>query len=153
MSSHYQTLNLRHNATAEDIHRAYRALARDYHPERNCNAPAVAQMVRINEAYEWLSDPGRRRTYDQQFIAAEPAELQEAVLDAAREEIRKCSWRWCETGDGNLVIEQGEHRIAVQFQGVMDSVELNDWTQFGPGVVRSRPGKQGCLDRMPRPRA
>ena len=129
MSNHYQTLNLHHNATAEEIHRAYRALARQYHPDRNRNASAAAEMVHINKAYEWLSDPGRRRIYDQQFIASEPAELQEAALDAAQDEIRKGGWRWCDTGDGNVVIEEGKHRIAMQFLGVMGSVELNDWIQ------------------------
>ena len=128
MSSHYQTLNLHHSATADQIHRAYRALAREYHPDRNRNASAVAEMVRINEAYEWLSDPDRRRAYDRQFIVSEPAELQDAALDAAQAEIRKSGWRWRDTGDGNVVIEEGEHRIAIQFLGVMGSVELNEWT-------------------------
>jgi curved DNA-binding protein CbpA len=142
MSSHYRTLNLHHNATPDEIHRAYRVLAREYHPDRNPNAGAVAEMIRINEAYESLSDPGRRRTYDERFVASEPAELQAAVLDAAREELRKTGRNWCDTGDGNIVNENGECRVAIQFLGVLGSAELNDWAHsvrrlFARGLAHS----------------
>jgi curved DNA-binding protein CbpA len=53
--------------SAEDIiiRAAYRALAQRYHPDRNNgSADAKARMQQINEAYEILSDPGKRRAYD-----------------------------------------------------------------------------------------
>jgi molecular chaperone DnaJ len=61
----YLTLGLRRDATPGDIKRAYRRLARKFHPELNPgNAEAARQFRQIVEAYETLVDPGRREQYD-----------------------------------------------------------------------------------------
>jgi molecular chaperone DnaJ len=61
----YLILGLEREATLGDIKRAYRRLARKYHPDINPgDRLAAAQFRRIAEAYETLSDPDRRRRYD-----------------------------------------------------------------------------------------
>ena len=61
---YYATLNLEKGATPEDIKRAYRKLARKYHPDVSKEPDAEAQFKEVAEAYEALSDPERRAAYD-----------------------------------------------------------------------------------------
>src|SRR5215468_9582959 len=61
----YILLGVEREATLEDIKRAYRKLARRFHPDINPGDRAAEQRFRqIAEAYETLSDPDRRRRYD-----------------------------------------------------------------------------------------
>ncbi len=63
---YYQILGVNKNATQEDIKKAFRKLARKYHPDVNPgNKEAEARFKEINEAYEVLSDPEKRQKYDQ----------------------------------------------------------------------------------------
>ncbi len=63
---YYKVLGLEKNATADDIKKAYRKLARKHHPDLNPNDPeAVKIFQQINEAHEVLSDPDKRKKYDQ----------------------------------------------------------------------------------------
>jgi curved DNA-binding protein len=63
---YYQILGLDKNAAAEDVKKAYRKLARKYHPDLNPdNAEAKKKFQQINEAHEVLSDPEKRKKYDQ----------------------------------------------------------------------------------------
>ena len=83
MSDHYRTLQVTRDAEPEVIERAYRALARKYHPDTR---PATEQdratgdMQRINAAYAVLSDPDRRRHYDAS-LAAERASAEPSAWD------------------------------------------------------------------------
>jgi curved DNA-binding protein len=61
---YYARLGLEKNATQEDIRRAYRKLARKYHPDVSKEADAEAQFKEVAEAYEVLKDPERRAAYD-----------------------------------------------------------------------------------------
>ncbi len=62
----YAVLGLKQSATPAEIKRAYRRLARKYHPDINPGDRAAEMRFRqIAEAYETLSDPERRRRYDQ----------------------------------------------------------------------------------------
>jgi curved DNA-binding protein len=62
----YHVLGLPRTATAEDIKKAYRKLARKHHPDLNPNnADAKKKFQEINEANEVLSDPESRKKYDQ----------------------------------------------------------------------------------------
>ena len=63
---YYRTLGVAKNASTEDIRRAYRSLARKYHPDVNPNDKAAEEHFKdINEAHEVLRDPEKRRKYDQ----------------------------------------------------------------------------------------
>src|SRR3989454_8526560 len=71
----YVILGLGRDATPGDIKRAYKRLARRFHPDINPgDRMAAAQFRQIAEAYETLSDPERRRRYDAlgQRTTAEP---------------------------------------------------------------------------------
>ncbi len=63
---YYQILGIGRNASAAEIKTAYRQLARQYHPDLNPNnTEAEKRFKDINEAHEVLSDPDKRRKYDQ----------------------------------------------------------------------------------------
>lgn len=63
---YYKILELDKNASTEDVKKAYRKLARKYHPDLNPNdANAKKRFQEINEANEVLSDPEKRKKYDQ----------------------------------------------------------------------------------------
>ena len=62
----YQTLGISRTASDKDIKQAYRKLARKYHPDVNPgNKSAEEKFKEINNAYEVLSDPEKRKKYDQ----------------------------------------------------------------------------------------
>ena len=64
---YYQILGLARNATADQIKKAYRKLAMQYHPDRNPGKEEWAneKFKEINEAFGALGDPEKRKQYDQ----------------------------------------------------------------------------------------
>ena len=63
---YYEVLGVDKNASEDEIKRAYKKLARKYHPDMNPgDKEAEEKFKEINEAYEVLSDPQKRATYDQ----------------------------------------------------------------------------------------
>lgn len=62
---YYKSLGVSKAATADDIKKAFRQLARKYHPDINKEAGAEARFKEISEANEVLSDPEKRKAYDE----------------------------------------------------------------------------------------
>ena len=63
---YYKVLGVERNATQADIRKAFRRLAKQYHPDTNKNDPqAQERFQEINEANEVLSDPDKRKRYDE----------------------------------------------------------------------------------------
>jgi molecular chaperone DnaJ len=61
---HYKTLGVDRKASQDEIKKAYRKLARQYHPDTNKDAGAEARFKQISEAYDVLGDPEKRKRYD-----------------------------------------------------------------------------------------
>ena len=62
---YYEVLGVSRNNTEEDIRKAFRKKAMEYHPDRNKSPDAETKFKEINEAYQVLSDPNKRARYNQ----------------------------------------------------------------------------------------
>lgn len=65
--NHYQILQVNTQATAQEIKQAYRKLAKLFHPDTKAASTNDQEIIKINAAYEILSNPQTRRRYDQQL--------------------------------------------------------------------------------------
>ena len=61
---YYEVLGVSRDASSDEIRRAYRSLARRYHPDVNKNSDAEARFKELSEAYEVLRDQEKRSVYD-----------------------------------------------------------------------------------------
>jgi len=62
---YYEIMGIKRDATQDEIKRAYRKLARKYHPDVSKEADAEIRFKEVGEAYEVLKDPEKRASYDQ----------------------------------------------------------------------------------------
>jgi molecular chaperone DnaJ len=61
---YYEVLGVTRGVNEDDLKKAYRRLAKQYHPDTNKEPDAEARFIEVNEAYETLSDPQKRSVYD-----------------------------------------------------------------------------------------
>src|SRR5258706_10259370 len=64
MSDYYRVLGVERGADEEELKKAYRKMAMQYHPDRNNEPDAEARFKELTEAYEVLRDPEKRAVYD-----------------------------------------------------------------------------------------
>ena len=67
MKNYYEILEVDKNASEEVIEKAYKTLAKKYHPDLQNNSNSQNKMQQINEAYEILSNDFKRREYDEKI--------------------------------------------------------------------------------------
>src|SRR5215813_6041966 len=102
---YYKVLGLDKNASQEDIKKTYRKLARKHHPDLNPNdKEAHKKFQQINEANEVLSDPEKRKKYDQYGKDWKHAEQFEQARQSQRQS--HSSDQWGQTFTGNF--EEGD---------------------------------------------
>jgi len=63
-ADYYQLFQIEKNATQDEIKKAYRALALQYHPDINPDEAAEEHIKNLNQAYSVLADPEQRQLYD-----------------------------------------------------------------------------------------
>jgi DnaJ-class molecular chaperone len=97
---YYQILGIARSASADDIKKAYRRLARQYHPDLHGGAKKAEmekKFKELNEAHEVLSDPDKRKKYDQYGAQWEQAE----AFEKARQQGGAQGFSWQQTGGGS----------------------------------------------------
>lgn len=67
---YYEILGVAKDATKHDIHKAFRSLAKKYHPDKNKEKGAQDEFIKIFKAYETLSDEKKRKEYDERDKAS-----------------------------------------------------------------------------------
>ena len=112
---YYRVLGLQQNAYDDDIRKAYRKKAMEYHPDRNNSPDSQEMFIRINEAYEYLiSHPYRRNITEEEvrrnyqawidYRRAEARRRAEAYARASFEEFRKSPlYQQARVIDGTMV--------------------------------------------------
>ena len=76
----YEVLGVHRRASSQEIRKAYKAKAKLWHPDLNSeDAEAVAKFVEVSSAYELLSDPDRRRSYDNHGIYEDSPNFRQVI--------------------------------------------------------------------------
>jgi curved DNA-binding protein CbpA len=130
---HYKVLEVSRGASADEIQHAYRTLALRYHPDRNSAPDAAARMTAINEAWEVLGDPHRRREYDA-LLERPPVhpEFAASILLAARDVVLRSAWRVVEDTGKMLVLENARQRVRVVFVDRVDAAAVQSIARRSP---------------------
>lgn len=63
---YFEVMEVEKSSSQDDIKKAYRRLASKYHPDRNKSVDAVERFQKIQEAYDVISDPKKRKLYIEQ---------------------------------------------------------------------------------------
>src|SRR5437773_9689310 len=109
---YYQVLGVAETATVDEIKKAFRRLAKQYHPDRNPNnAQASERFKEINEAHDVLSDPDRRKRYDQvrrygAYAGAGRGGAPERSSSISRISARSAGWGICSRASSGGVVRR-----------------------------------------------
>ncbi|MDR0792018.1 MAG: DnaJ domain-containing protein, partial [Chitinophagaceae bacterium] len=106
---YYQTLGINKNASTDDIKKAYRKLARKFHPDMNPNdKEAHKKFQQINEANEVLSDPDKRKKYDTYGENWKHADQFEQARKARGQQGAYANEGWEYSGGGGGGFDEGQ---------------------------------------------
>jgi curved DNA-binding protein len=160
---YYQTLGVDRGATQDEIKRAYRKLARQYHPDISKEPDAEQRFKEVGEAYEVLKDPEKRAAYDQigkgfqagqefrpppdwdagfEFSGGFPGGEGEAFSDFFETLFGR--GRRARRGGGGFRMRGGDHHAKVlidledAYEGATRSITLGTPEVTGDGHVRTR---------------
>ena len=86
MKNHYTTLEVSQDATFLDIRKAYLTLSKKVHPDKNDDSGATEKFKALNEAYEVLSDPEKRKTFQNQFSQMQKQQEYQRQQDLQRKQ-------------------------------------------------------------------
>ena len=128
----YEVLGVKRDAGTDDIRKAYRKLAKEFHPDLNPGKPeAEARFKTITAAYDILSDPEKRGRYDR-------GEIDESGAERPRYSYRPHA--------------EGAQGWKYRPEGEMDAGDLDDlFAMFGRGAGSARGGRGGAGFQMPGP--
>jgi molecular chaperone DnaJ len=129
----YEILGISREASGEDIKKAYRRLAREYHPDVNSDPAAEDRFKEITAAYEILSDPQRRHQYDLygsgrglvDFPFGDVADIFEAFFGAGTFGRRRTASRRSRTHHGEDVFAEARLTFREAVFGVRREVSLD----------------------------
>lgn len=122
---YYKVLGITRDASQKDIKQAYRRLARKHHPDLNPgDKSAEARFKEINAAYEVLSDPGKRKKYDQFGDQWQYAE--QFAKSGGQERVR---WDF---GQGGTTFEYGGGGLNDILSGLFGGGGIGSRTRRGP---------------------
>ena|SRR5574343_363019 len=141
--THYETLGLQPSATPEEIRSAYRHLAQKLHPDKGGN---LDKYIKVQEAYETLSDPIKREEYDHGEITPAEARLidlfTQVILSGETDVIHACK------------VQLGKN-IDTLRRGRLDVAEKLEWSRGMSGRVcalkgpdRYRQAAERCEERL-----
>jgi molecular chaperone DnaJ len=137
---YYETLGVKKNASAEEIRKAFRKLARKHHPDVNPgDKSAEEKFKQISEAYDVLSDPKKRKVYDQLGFYSDN------IDPATAEAYARAGRSGGSPGTGGFRTTAGQDEIPVDFRGV-DFSDLFSQTAAGQGKRSSGAGFGGFRD-------
>ncbi len=106
---YYEVLGIARSSSAEDIKKAYRKLARKFHPDVNKNDPgAETKFKEVQEAYDVLSDGRKRQAYDQFGHAGVNSAAAEAAAAAAAAGQGRGGFRYATSTPGGATVDFGE---------------------------------------------
>jgi len=109
---YHDILQVKPDASADEIQHAYRKLAMRYHPDRNPAPDAAAKMADINEAYEILQNPMQRGSVEPPTPNTNPADdLILSILSAARAVILRNGWTVTHEENNLVLFEAGNPRV------------------------------------------
>jgi len=127
--THYDNLKVARNAPVEVIRAAYRALAQQFHPDKNPNRELAEHRMRIiNRAYEVLSDPDKRREHDAWISEQEALKLAEGERHPAEtvQQPRATTRQRAENSEGTNGQDRGDANGASRTAGA----QFDDASRF-----------------------
>lgn len=142
MPDYYRILNVRTDASHEEIHEAWRSLARAHHPDRHGEGASEVSMTLLNAAWTTLGNPARREAYDRRRRVRQVAGVDEAILAAAGLAVAGRGWAHVGVLGGDVLLRRGNLHLSIRYAKVADSSVLGAW--LASGTRSSGEGRIDC---------